>query len=89
MQTQGVPEKKNLLQLCEVYPVIMFYQKPMNKRRGKTTKKYFEPNFIQLMVHLPLRSQKRTNFLHVRYRVVDSLGLFSAIVLIGFRKQLS
>ena len=39
MQTQGVPEKKSLLQLCGVYPVIMSYRKPMNKRQGKTIKR--------------------------------------------------
>ena len=39
MQTQGVPEKKSLLQLCGVYPVTLFYRKPMNKRQGKTIKR--------------------------------------------------
>ena len=54
----------------------MFYPKTMNKWKGKNDQEIFPDQiFIQRIEHFLLRGKKRTNFLHLRERVVDSICL--------------
>ena len=57
---------------CRVYQVITIYPKTITKRQGESDQDLFrDQSFIQGIAHLLLRSLKRTNFLHVRDRLVD------------------
>ena len=54
----------------------MFYPKTMNKWKGKNDQEILPDQiFIQRIEHFLLRGKKRTNFLHLRERVVDSICL--------------
>ena len=86
-QTHVVIEKKRLLELRRVYRVIVFYSKTLNKGRGKHDQEIFRDQiFIQRIVNLLLRSEKRTNFFHVRGHVVDSACLNRCLLKFATRK---
>ena len=86
-QTHVVIEKKRLLELRRVYQVIVFYSKTMNKGQGKHDQEIFRDQiFIQRIVNLLLRSEKRTNFFHVRGHVVDSACLNRCLLKFATRK---
>ena len=89
MQTQVAHERKSILQLSMLsLPGNRLL--PENYDKAKTTKKYLQINLYSKNCNFLLRIEKRTTFMHVRNRVVDSACLnlclleFTARTLRGF-----
>ena len=89
MQTQVAHERKSVLQLSMLsLPGNRLLPETMT--RQKRLRNIYRQIFIQIVVIFLLRIEKRTTFMHVRNRVVDSACLnlclleFTARTLRGF-----
>ena len=80
-------EKEILLQLWQVHKVIVFYLKIMDEWKGKNDQQIFRDQiFIQRIVNVLLRSEKRTNILHVRDRILSRFSMLESLFFRKFRR---